>query len=56
MLKSNEEVYVSMYGKEAYGRMIVGLINKLARLGTTSTALDSDLDSVGMSTPRANLT
>ena len=56
MLRSNEEVYVSVYGQEAYGRKIVGLLNKLPGLRTESTPLESDLDSVGMSTPRANIT
>jgi hypothetical protein len=56
MLRSNEEVYVSVYGQEAYGRKIVGLLTKLPGLRTESTPLESDLDSVGMSTPRANIT
>ena len=62
MLRSNEEVHVSVYGQEAYGRKFVGLLDKLPGLGTETTPLESELDSVGMSTPlgmstpRANIT
>jgi hypothetical protein len=55
MLRSNEEVYVSVYCQEDSGKNIVGLLNKLPGLGTESTPIKYDLDSVGMSTPRANM-
>ncbi len=59
MLRSNKEVYVSMYGQQTYDRMIVGLYNKLPGLGTrTSLGDDSDycldLEEVGIFTPHAN--
>jgi hypothetical protein len=63
MLRSNTEVYVSMYGQQMYVRMIVGLLNKSPGLGTRTSFDDNSgyyLDSeegseeVGMFTPRAN--
>jgi hypothetical protein len=42
MLRSNKEVYISMYGQQTYDSMIVGLLNKLPGSGTrTSVGEDS---------------